>query len=156
MKTGRKMEWVVPLWLLVLLGAGVAAGAVLYTYVTTNFHVKVVENVGVTGYLENNNFLIPDNGTTSVKYTVINASGENKYLTLIGNADTATNNELWYSTKYPWPNGSNKIFDQGTNYGFTIDNGQTMYLRVDVGDSGSAVPNDEWDLQLYLLDNALF
>ena len=154
MKIEKTLKRIAPLWLLVLLGAGIAAGAVLYTYVSTTFTVTVA-NLNVTATLENTNFLVPDNGSTSVKYTVTNSSGENKTLTVLSNVPDNTNNKLFFNCYYPWPNGTNKVNVDGVNYGFTLNNGTSENLKVVIGDS-SATLNENWStLQLYLMDNAL-
>ncbi|MEM2679357.1 MAG: hypothetical protein QXU01_02930, partial [Candidatus Hadarchaeales archaeon] len=105
----RATRRIVPLWLLVVLGAAVASGAVLYTYQTTTFTATIVENVGVWGVMENTNFQIPDNGAANIKYTVYNQSGETKTLTLISNVDSVTEDRLWYACAYPWPTSANKV-----------------------------------------------
>ncbi|MEM2796204.1 MAG: hypothetical protein QXR15_02820 [Candidatus Hadarchaeales archaeon] len=153
----RATRRIVPLWLLVVLGAAVASGAVLYTYQTTTFTATIVENVGVWGVMENTNFQIPDNGAANIKYTVYNQSGETKTLTLISNVDSVTEDRLWYACAYPWPTSANKVWADGVNYGFTLNSGQSLELKVTVGDAGPAVPGNSWNnLQLYLMDNALY
>lgn len=148
---------IVPLWLFVVLGAAVASGAVLYTYWTTTFTATVVENVGVWGVMENTNFQIPDNGSANVKYTVYNQSGQTKTLTLISNVDQVTGAKLWYACYYPWPTSNNKVWMDGVNYGFTLNSGQSLELKVTIGDAGPAVPGNSWsNLQLYLMDNLLY
>jgi len=148
---------VVPLWLLVILGAAISAGAVLYTYTVTTFRATVVENVGVWGVLENTDFQIPDNGAANVKYTVTNQSGEAKTLTLISNVDDVTSGRLFANIYRPWPTSQYKVWADGVNYGFTIANNSQVELKVTVGDAGPAVPGESWStLQLYLMDNALY
>jgi hypothetical protein len=149
---------VVPLWLLVILGAAaISAGPVLYTYTTTTFTATVVENVGVWGILENTNFQIPDNGTAHVKYTVTNQSGASKTLTLISNVNENTGGKLFANIYRPWPTSESKVWADGVNYGFTINSGTQVELKVSVGDAGPAVPGNSWNtLQLYLMDNSLY
>jgi len=107
--------------------------------------------------MENTNFQIPDNGAANIKYTVYNQSGETKTLTLISNVDSVTEDRLWYACAYPWPTSANKVWADGVNYGFTLNSGQSLELKVTVGDAGPAVPGNSWNnLQLYLMDNALY
>lgn len=156
-KMKRAAKRMVPLWVLVVLGAAVASGAVLYTYQATTFTATVVENVGVWGVMENKNFQIPDNGAANVKFTVYNQSGQSKTLTLISNVPENTGNKLFYGCFYPWPTSNNKVWVDGVNYGFTISSGSTLDLKVTVGDAGPAVPGNSWsNLQLYLMDNQLY
>jgi len=154
-KIGKRLTWIAPPWLLVLLGAGIAAGAVLYTYVSTTFTATVAD-LGVTATLENTDFSVPDNGSTAVRYEVINNSGEQKDLTVMSNVPDNTGGKLYFNCYQSWPNGSTKVNVDGVNYGFTLDNGSGDNLKVVIGDSGTATIGDTWStLQLYLVDNDL-
>ncbi|MEM2875221.1 MAG: hypothetical protein QW567_04315 [Candidatus Hadarchaeales archaeon] len=152
----KTLRRILPLWVIVLIGAGLASGAVLYTYVTTTFKVTIVENMGVSAALENYDFYIPDNGSANVKYSVTNARGNTLTLTVLSNVNENTENKLYFQCYRPWPETDYPVFVNGVNYGFSINNGQTIDLRVIIGDAGPALPNDTWStLQLYVLDNAL-